>query len=75
MANPAAIRAALVQAITRWDRQQSTRQGYNVYALGLYLIRLDEVMAEIEAGRAPVEAVTEGFNDRLRDRLLSAIPA
>lgn len=75
MATPAAIRAALVQAITRWDRQQSTRRGYNVYALGLYLIRLDEVMAEIEAGRAPVEAVTEGFNDRLRDRLLSAIPA
>lgn len=70
-----AIKAALVTAATRYDRAQSTRKGYNVYALAQYLMRLDEVADEVASGRTWREAIEGGFNDRLRDALLAALPA
>jgi hypothetical protein len=67
------IRSALVHAATEHDRTQSTRRGYNHYALAQYLRRIDEVCEDIDAGMTPRQALLDGFCDRLLDKLLVAI--
>jgi hypothetical protein len=42
------LRAALGHAVTRWDRMQQNKRGYNIYALAIYLRGADDV-AELVA--------------------------
>jgi hypothetical protein len=63
----------LSHAVTEYDRKQSTKRGYNPYALGIYFERVEEVLKDIAAGASPREAVIAGFNDRLRDHILRAM--
>ena len=65
------IHSALVHAATDYDRRQGARA--NPYALGQYLIKIDEVVADIAKGATPRTALLAAFNDRLLDKLLIAI--
>lgn len=67
------IRAKLVHAVTEFDRKASTRRGFNPYALGIYLGRVDDVIADINKGATPRKALCAGFSDRLLDHCLKAI--
>lgn len=67
------IRSALVHAATQYDIRQARGKRHNPYALGQYLMRIDEVTADIDAGAAPRDALAAAFNDRLLGVLLVAI--
>jgi hypothetical protein len=62
------LKQRLEHEIAVWDRGNK-----NHHAGAIALLRLDEVLAEYDAGRPLIEAITDGFDDRLRDRLLKAI--
>lgn len=66
------IRFALVNAVTTYDRQQSTRKHYNRYALGQYLSRVNDIMEDIENGADPAQAIAAGFTETLQKRCLKA---
>ncbi len=63
----------LIHALTAYDQKQSTKRGYNPYALGQYFQRIDEIIADIDAGADPRQAITAGFSGRLADAALRAI--
>lgn len=72
------MRDKLVSAATAYDQRceaQERRRRYpvNIYRLGHILGRIDEVMADIEAGASPRAALLAAFNDRLLDALLKAV--
>lgn len=69
MADTAAIKAKLESAVTAYDRKQVGKRGYNIYALGIYLQRVDSVVADIEAGAKLADALRSGFCDRLLTHL------
>ena len=59
------IRNTLNHAVTAYDRRQANKRGYNIYALGQYLIRVDQVMEDIEAGANPFDAINAAFHGPL----------
>jgi hypothetical protein len=61
----AKLRFNLVSAVTDYDRKQSTKPSYNMYALPQYLERVSEIMDDIAAGADPRSAIAAGFTDRL----------
>ncbi len=63
----------LIHAVTEYDRKQSTKRGYNHYALGQYFQRIDEICADIEAGADSRKAIVAGFSGRLADACLKAV--
>lgn len=65
----------LAHAVTAYDRQQSTRRGYNAHALGIYLARADDVAARIAAGVAPRQAICDDFCGPLQTFLLKVTGA
>jgi hypothetical protein len=67
------IEARLIQALTAYDRKQSTRRGYNPYALGQYFERVENIMRDIAGGATPRQAIIAGFTGRLQDAALRAI--
>lgn len=67
------VKSILIQTLTNYDRKQSTKRGYNHYALGIYFQRVDEVCVDIEKGASPRQALLSGFSDRLLDVCLKAI--
>ena len=74
------IRSKLIHAVTAFDRGQadkaaeSKRGYYNHYALGQYLARLDDVMADIANGATPLAAIEAGFTPGpLRNACLKAV--
>ena len=65
--------AKLLNALTAYDRKQSTKKFYNRYALGHYcaaLGRARELMAEGQTLRAALLAT---FNDRLLSAVLKSV--
>ena len=60
----------LAHAVTRYDRWQEKRKGYNHYALAQYLERAAEVAGEVQRGVELRTALENAFNDRLLDYLL-----
>ena len=61
----------LVHILTQYDISQSTKPGYNRYALGQYL----QALAEAEEASLPIaEALAEIFRGRLLVLLLKGIP-
>lgn len=63
----------LIHTLTAYDQKQSTKRGYNPYALGQYFQRIDEIIADIDAGAAPRQAIIAGFSGRLADACLRAV--
>lgn len=62
----------LIAAATAYDRKQSTKRGYNPYALGIYFERIDAVCQDIDHGKPVRQALLDGFNDRLLTIMLKA---
>ena len=63
-----ALRSKLFAAVTAWDK----RNGRNHHAGAIALQRLDEVLAEHEAGKPLADALADNFNDRLLAMLQKA---
>lgn len=61
----AKLRFNLVSAVTDYDRKQSTKPSYNMYALPQYLERVSEIMDDIAAGADPRSAIAAGFTGTL----------
>jgi hypothetical protein len=66
-------RATILDAVTTWDRRQSTRPGYNIYALALYCKAIKRVALYAEKGHDLRDAVITCFLDRLCDHILKAL--
>lgn len=62
----------LVHAATEYDRKQSKKRGYNIYALAHYMGRIQDIEKDIAAGRPLRQALLAGFTGRLLDALLKA---
>ena len=64
----------LLHTITEYDRKQSTKRGYNMYALSHYLGALNQrVLPMIEQGVPVRQAILKGFCGRLADVCLRAV--
>lgn len=66
----ARLRFNLVSAVTEYDRKQSTKPSYNMYALPQYLERVSEIMDDIAAGADPRAAISAGFTGTLVSSIL-----
>lgn len=76
------IKAKLTHAVTAYDRKQADKAAknprayYNHYALAQYLMRVDDIVADIEGGATPSAAIIAGFTPGpLRNACLKAIGA
>lgn len=58
---PNETHAALVSALTQFDLKQSTKPGYNKWALAIYIGRVDDIMKDVAAGADLRAAVVAGF--------------
>lgn len=74
------IRSKLIHAVTAFDRGQaekaakSKRGYYNHYALGQYLARVADIVADIEGGATIAAAIEAGFTPGpLRNSCLKAV--
>ena len=65
--------ADLSRAVTAWDRRQSNRRGYNIYALGIYLQGVDRVVQAVQEGATARAAIARNFNDRLHDHIVRSL--
>ena len=61
-----------VHAITQYDIGQSTRKGYNHYALAQYLAALEEAEKQIHKGNDPIRSFDEVFNEPVLSIALDA---
>ena len=66
----AKLRFNLVSAVTDYDRKQSTKASYNMYALPQYLQRVSDIMEDIAAGADPRSAISAGFTGTLVSSIL-----
>jgi hypothetical protein len=64
------LKSDLEHIVTAYDKKQSTKKNYNIYAIAQYLKRVDEVLMAVKKGKSVKDAVSDGFNDRLRDFIL-----
>lgn len=64
---------ALFNAVTEYDRKQSTKRGYNPHALGHYAAALQNVDRYVDAGHDLRSAIITCFLGRLCDKLLKAV--
>lgn len=68
------LRKKLLNAVTEYDRQQSTKSGYNHYALGHYCAAVTKVVRYVEEHGYPVRlSILNCFCGRLLDRVLKAV--
>jgi hypothetical protein len=67
-----ALRRKLERAALAYDNRRINRPGYNRYALGQYLTRIDEACAIIAKGTPVSTALAHCFNDRLLTALQKA---
>jgi len=67
-------RNKLLHAVTEYDRKQSLKRFYNVYALAQYLMAVDRARDEmIENSLTLRQALITCFNGRLLDVCLKAV--
>lgn len=62
----------LINAVTSYDRKQSTKTGYNRYALGMYLQAVQSVDSDIATGSTLRHAILHNFIGKLADICLVA---
>lgn len=63
----------LTAAIMKYDREESRKSYYNPYAMPQLLKRVTDVVADIDRGANPREAIIAGFNGRVADLALKAV--
>ncbi len=61
------LRDKLSSAIAKWDKRQK-----NPHACAIALLRLDDALEEISAGKSLARALYDNFNDRLLTALEQA---
>jgi hypothetical protein len=66
-------RHQLLHAVTEHDRKQSTRKGYNRYALAHYLAAVENVCNAVNCGSTRRDALVDNFCGRLLDICLKAL--
>lgn len=67
------LRSTLLHAVTQYDRKQSTKRHYNIYALPQYLGRVQDVITDIDAGAEPIAAISAGFSGPLQSFILKSV--
>lgn len=67
------IKHKLLHAVTQYDRKQSTKANYNHHALGIYMQRVDDVVADILSGATVRQAIIAGFSGPLCNAVLKAV--
>lgn len=65
-------RLKIVNAVTTFDRKQSTKPHYNRYAIGMYLGAISEIAEDIENGSTLRQAIIGHYLGRLCDAVLRA---
>lgn len=61
------MRPKLVHALTQYDIKESTKRGYNRYAMAQYFAALDEALTAIANGdQLPEDAFRDVFNEPLK---------
>ncbi len=63
----------ITHAVTEYDRRASTRKGYNMYALSIYLGACQETAADYDSGVPLRRALVSHFTGRLLDAVLKAV--
>lgn len=63
----------LFSAVADYDRKQSTKKGYNPYALAHYAKALQNVDRYVALGHPLRDAIVNCFRERLCDTLLKAV--
>ena len=66
----AKLRFQLITAVTDYDRKESTKRNYSIYALPQYFARVDDILSDIESGADPRSAIVAGFIGTLRNFVL-----
>ena len=66
----AKLRFQLITAVTDYDRKESTKPSYNIYALPQYFARVDDILSDIEAGADLRTSIFSGFVGTLRNFVL-----
>jgi len=68
------LKSTLSHAVTRYDRKQSHKPHYNIYALPQYLMRIDDIVTDVENGAEIGAAIVAGFTPGpLRNACLKAV--
>ena len=68
------LKNTLSQAVTRYDRKQSRKTHYNIYALPHYLARVADIVDDVENGADVQAAIIAGFTQGpLRNACLRAL--
>lgn len=67
------IKNKLIAAATEYARKQAKKKGYNPYALGIYLNRIEEIISDIENGAGVQDALGAGFSGTLLNHLAKAV--
>lgn len=67
------LAATLRHAVTDYDRRQSKKRCYNVYALGQYLIRVDAILDDIAAGANPLDAIAAATHGPLQNHITKIV--
>jgi hypothetical protein len=70
---PDALHARMAMAVTAYDRAESVKPSYNIYALPQLLGRVAEVMADVDRGAPVRAAVMAAFTGRLLAAVLKGI--
>lgn len=68
------LKSTLSHAVTRYDRKQSHKPHYNIYALPQYLTRVADIVEDVESGADVQAAIIAGFTQGpLRNACLRAL--
>lgn len=67
------LHAKLLNTLTEYDAKESTKKGYNRYALALYCGALIKTIRYADNGCGLRDAIVTCFCGRLCDKLLSAV--
>jgi hypothetical protein len=59
------LHSQLDHILTQWDIKQSTKRGYNPFALGIYLERAEDLAKDVAQGATISDAIDKHFCDRL----------
>ena len=59
------LNAQLDHCLTQWDIRQSTKRGYNPFALGIYLERAEKLAKDVDQGATISDAIDVHFCDRI----------
>jgi len=66
-------RTKMVMAVSNYDLKQSTKPGFNPYALPQYLHAVDRVMEDLESGIPLRQAIVRNLTGRLATAVLKAV--